>query len=58
MAQGRIANRCDYRRLVTSGENLENCRDANEDHGKILHSLLLLICHRSTTFLFHVATCW
>merc|ERR1712085_229442 len=33
MAQGRIANRCDYRRLVTSGENLENCRDANEDHG-------------------------
>merc|ERR1712194_794124 len=33
MAQGRIANRCDYRRLVTSGENIENCRDANEDHG-------------------------
>ena len=29
----RIANRCDYRRHVTSSENLENCRDANEDHG-------------------------
>merc|ERR1712157_23883 len=30
---GRIANRCDYRRLVTKDENLEDCRDANEDHG-------------------------
>merc|ERR1711862_844026 len=30
---GRIANRCDYRRLVTKEENLEDCRDANEDHG-------------------------
>lgn len=29
----RITNRCDYRRLVTRDENLENCRDANEDHG-------------------------
>jgi len=28
----RIANRCDYRRLVTQTENLDNCRDANEDH--------------------------
>eukprot|EP00586_Coscinodiscus_wailesii_P013061 CAMPEP_0172501762 /NCGR_PEP_ID=MMETSP1066-20121228/153256_1 /TAXON_ID=671091 /ORGANISM="Coscinodiscus wailesii, Strain CCMP2513" /LENGTH=253 /DNA_ID=CAMNT_0013276731 /DNA_START=53 /DNA_END=810 /DNA_ORIENTATION=- len=28
----RIANRCDYRRLVTETENLEECRDANEDH--------------------------
>ena len=30
---GRIANRCDYRRLVTQDENLAQCRDANEDHG-------------------------
>ena len=29
----RIANRCDYRRLVTETENVENCRDANEEHG-------------------------
>lgn len=29
----RIANRCDYRRLVTSTEDLSQCRDANEDHG-------------------------
>ena len=29
---GRIANRCDYRRLVTETENLDDCRDANEDH--------------------------
>jgi len=29
----RIANRCDYRRLVTQSEDLNNCRDANEDHG-------------------------
>lgn len=28
----RIANRCDYRRLVTSTENVNNCRDANEGH--------------------------
>lgn len=33
VTQGRIANRCDYRRLVTSTENLANCRDANEGHG-------------------------
>lgn len=25
-------NRCDYRREVTQDENLEDCRDANEDH--------------------------
>jgi len=30
---GRIANRCDYRRLVTRNENVELCRDANEEHG-------------------------
>lgn len=29
---GRIANRCDYRRKVTREENIDNCRDANEDH--------------------------
>lgn len=29
----RIANRCDYRRLVTQTENLAECRDANEGHG-------------------------
>lgn len=29
----RIANRCDYRRLVTPEENINNCRDANEEHG-------------------------
>lgn len=29
----RITNRCDYRRLVTEAENLEDCRDANEGHG-------------------------
>mmetsp|Transcript_28078 Transcript_28078/g.64267 ORF Transcript_28078/g.64267 Transcript_28078/m.64267 type:complete len:433 (-) Transcript_28078:184-1482(-) len=33
MYKGRIGNRCDYRRLVTQNENLQNCRDANEDHG-------------------------
>jgi len=33
VTQGRIANRCDYRRLVTTTENVEDCRDANEDHG-------------------------
>ena len=32
MYQRRIANRCDYRRLVTETENLDNCRDANEEH--------------------------
>jgi len=32
LAQGRIASRCDYRRLVTQSENLDACRDANEDH--------------------------
>ena len=31
---GRVANRCDYRRLVTKTEDLTACRDANEDHGK------------------------
>jgi len=30
---GRIANRCDYRRLVTPTEDVSKCRDANEDHG-------------------------
>merc|ERR1712039_950777 len=29
----KIANRCDYRRLVTRDENLDDCRDANEEHG-------------------------
>lgn len=29
----RIANRCDYRRLVTEEEDVSKCRDANEDHG-------------------------
>mmetsp|Transcript_200 Transcript_200/g.443 ORF Transcript_200/g.443 Transcript_200/m.443 type:complete len:371 (-) Transcript_200:858-1970(-) len=33
VTEGRIANRCDYRRLVTSTENLSDCRDANEEHG-------------------------
>merc|ERR1712125_262032 len=33
LLSGRIANRCDYRRLVTQVENLNDCRDANEDHG-------------------------
>lgn len=33
MTQGRIANRCDYRRLVTETEDVTQCRDANEDHG-------------------------
>jgi len=28
----RIANRCDYRRLVTSQADADTCRDANEDH--------------------------
>lgn len=34
LTDGRIANRCDYRRLVTQEEDLNACRDANEDHGK------------------------
>ena len=29
----RIANRCDYRRQVTTTEDITQCRDANEDHG-------------------------
>lgn len=33
VTQGRIANRCDYRRLVTPDEDVSRCRDANEDHG-------------------------
>ena len=30
---GKIANRCDYRRLVTETEDVTKCRDANEGHG-------------------------
>ena len=33
MYERRIANRCDYRRLVTKDEPLNKCRDANEGHG-------------------------
>ena len=33
ISTGFLTNRCDYRRLVTPDENVENCRDANEDHG-------------------------
>lgn len=29
---GKVANRCDFRRKVRRSENLDNCRDANEDH--------------------------
>merc|ERR1711907_380220 len=29
-----IVNRCDHRRLVTKDENLDNCRDANEEGSK------------------------
>lgn len=29
---GRLVNNCDYRRLVTPTENLDNCRDANEEN--------------------------
>ena len=28
-----LTNRCDYRRPVSFGKDLETCRDANEDHG-------------------------
>jgi len=35
LTEGRIADRCDYRRLVTRDENVDDCRDANEDHGEI-----------------------
>jgi len=31
MTDGRITDRCDYRRQVTKDENLDNCRDANEE---------------------------
>merc|ERR1712118_526228 len=31
---GLIVNRCDHRRLVTQEENLEDCRDANEEGSK------------------------
>merc|ERR1711933_648662 len=31
LTQGGIVNACDHRRLVTPDENLENCRDANEE---------------------------
>lgn len=30
---GRIVNRCDYRRLVVDEDDANECRDANEDHG-------------------------
>eukprot|EP00521_Asterionellopsis_glacialis_P017058 CAMPEP_0195292096 /NCGR_PEP_ID=MMETSP0707-20130614/8610_1 /TAXON_ID=33640 /ORGANISM="Asterionellopsis glacialis, Strain CCMP134" /LENGTH=412 /DNA_ID=CAMNT_0040352487 /DNA_START=50 /DNA_END=1289 /DNA_ORIENTATION=+ len=33
LTTGFLTNRCDYRRVVTSDENVDNCRDANEDHG-------------------------
>merc|ERR1719473_1312283 len=29
-----LVNRCDYRRKVVDANDLETCRDANEDHGK------------------------
>ena len=29
-----LTNRCDYRRKVVDANDLETCRDANEDHGK------------------------
>ena len=28
-----LTNRCDYRRPVSTGSDLQTCRDANEDHG-------------------------
>jgi len=31
MTEGKIVNRCDFRRLVTPDEDLEQCRDANEE---------------------------
>jgi len=34
LTAGRIVNRCDFRRLVTPTEDVNQCRDANEDHGK------------------------
>jgi len=34
MYERRIGNRCDYRREVEKTENLDDCRDANEEHGK------------------------
>lgn len=33
VTQGRITNRCDYRRLVVDEDDASSCRDANEDHG-------------------------
>jgi len=33
VTNGGIANRCDYRRLVTKDEDVSKCRDANEEHG-------------------------
>jgi len=33
MYSRKIANRCDYRRLVTKNEDVTKCRDANEEHG-------------------------
>ena len=33
LSTGFLTNRCDYRRLVTPDENINNCRDANEEHG-------------------------
>jgi len=30
---GRLVDRCDFRRLVTPTEDVNECRDANEDHG-------------------------
>jgi len=31
VTDGRIANRCDYRRMVSKNEDLSKCRDANEE---------------------------
>ena len=32
LTDGKIANRCDFRRLVPESEDVSQCRDANEDH--------------------------
>ena len=34
LTDGRIVDRCDFRRLVTPTENIDECRDANEDHNQ------------------------
>jgi hypothetical protein len=38
LTEGKVTNRCDFRRLVVDEDDANNCRDANEDHGMNFNS--------------------